>query len=421
MTASRRRSLSLRRRSLSLSKGHRPTGDRSGWLAVPLLLLAVAWNLRTVLAIVGASASQIEAELGSGGAVTGAVSTVFVLCAALAAPLASTASRRWNPWLVGLAGLSLIAFAHGLLWIGDLWWIWVAVGAGGAGAGLIGALTPALVAALLPDRAGLGIAVFMVGGSLGFYAASLSVPWSTTRGLPWTAASGLLGFVALSCAVAWLVAPSARRARTRGLIVEEAGASADHLVAPDRSARWMRALVAFLCVQSLSVFALIAWVAPSAEAAGATPTASANMLGLLSALQVISGVAFPMVAQRLRCAGALLVVSGAGVLLGSAVFLVLVVHLQQLAGGWLAVGLMALGHGGSFAMANFIVAARSRNSDEAVRFGAHMMLWSQLAGAAGPLLLGALRDLGGYPAMWWALTLIGGLQVACALVFTRWA
>lgn len=392
-------------------------GGRSGWLAAPLLLLVVAWNLRTVLAIVGTSAARIEADLGSGGAVTGAVSTVFVLGAALAAPLAGAASRRWSPWLVALLGLASISLAHGLLWLGDVRWIWLAVGIGGLGGGLIGAMTPALVAVLLPARAGLGVAMFMVGGSLGFYAASAAVAWAGVRGLPWTAASGLLGMVTLSCALAWLFAPSARRARVR---TPSRGGVTSGTVAGRPVPGWMWVLVAFLSVQSLSVFAIIAWVAPSVEAVGASATTSATMLGLFSALQVVSGVGLPLVAQRWQLSGACVAASAASVLGGTVLFAAGAVEQGHLGLGWPAVGLMALGHGGAFAMANYLVATLAGSQDDAIRFGSLMMLWSQLAGASGPLLFGLARDqLGGYSAVWW---LLGGIGLAMTVgAFWLWS
>ncbi|MGC4151999.1 MAG: hypothetical protein QM628_02820, partial [Propionicimonas sp.] len=179
---------------------------------------------------------------------------------------------------------------------------------------------------------------------------------------------------------------------------------------------WMRGLVVFLCLQTISVFSLIAWVAPSAEAAGASPSTAATMLGLLSALQVVSGVGLPLIAQRWQRSGLWVVISALAVLAGTVLFAIGVVQQHDVAGGWPAVTLMALGHGGSFAMANYLVAARAGGENDTIRFGALMMLWSQLAGALGPLLLGAVRDqAGGYPAVWWVLTGIAAAMLAGAL------
>lgn len=388
---------------------------RSSVLRAGALLLLVSWNLRTVLAIIGAASSQIEQDLGRGGAAVGAVSTVFVLLSALAAPVATALARRWGSLRVALLSLCLITLAHGLIAGWGAGQIWLAVAAAGLGGGMVGAITPALVSTLLPARAGLGVAVFMVGNSAGFYAASVAVAWTIERFAAWHLSAIPLGVVTLCCAAVWAGAvrlrrgsgyPSAAiRAASSGVAVRRAPVPA-----------WMRALVVFLCLQTISVFSLIAWVAPSAEAAGASASTAATMLGLLSALQVISGVGLPLIAQRWQRSGLWVVVSALAVLGGTALFAISVVHRQDVAGGWPAVALMALGHGGSFAMANYLVAARAGSENDAIRFGALMMLWSQLAGAAGPLLLGAVRDqAGGYPAVWWVLTGIGAVMLAGAL------
>ncbi|MCW5954027.1 MAG: MFS transporter, partial [Propionibacteriaceae bacterium] len=348
-------------------------------------------------------------------AVVGAVSTVFVLLSALAAPVAIALARRWGSLRVALLSLCLITLAHGLIAGWGAGQIWLAVAAAGLGGGMVGAITPALVSTLLPARAGLGVAVFMVGNSAGFYAASVAVAWTIERFAAWHLSAIPSGVVALCCAAVWAGVVRLRRgSRAPSATVRSASPGVAVRRAPVPA--WMRALVVFLCLQTISVFSLIAWVAPSAEAAGASASTAATMLGLLSALQVISGVGLPLIAQRWQRSGLWVVVSALAVLGGTALFAISVVHRQDVAGGWPAVALMALGHGGSFAMANYLVAARAGSENDAIRFGALMMLWSQLAGALGPLLLGAVRDqAGGYPAVWWVLTGIGAVMLAGAL------
>jgi CP family cyanate transporter-like MFS transporter len=385
------------------------------------LLLLVSWNLRTVLAIIGAASRQIEQDLGRGGVAVGAVSTVFVLLSALAAPLATSLAHRWGCLRVALLSLVLITFAQGLIAVWGAEQIWLAVAAGGLGGGMVGVITPALVSTLLPGRAGLGVAVFMVGNSAGFYAASVAVAWAVEHRALWHVSAVPLGVITLCCAAVWAVVV-VRARRDTGTPGTGPGSAA-----PGASSRrtpvppWMRALVAFLCLQTISVFSLIAWVAPSAEASGASAATAATMLGLLSALQVVSGVGLPLIAQRWRRSGAWVVASSLAVLSGTALFAISVVQAGDVASGWTAVTLMALGHGGSFAMANYLVAIRAGSETDAIRFGALMMLCSQLAGALGPLLLGAVRDLaGGYPAVWWTLTGMGLAMVVAALGLLGW-
>ncbi|MGC4153314.1 MAG: MFS transporter, partial [Propionicimonas sp.] len=184
---------------------------RSSVLRAGVLLLLVSWNLRTVLAIIGTASSQIEQDLGRGGAAVGAVSTVFVLLSALAAPVATALARRWGSLRVALLSLCLITLAHGLIAGWGAGQIWFAVAAAGLGGGMVGAITPALVSTLLPARAGLGVAVFMVGNSAGFYAASVAVAWTIERFAAWHLAAVPLGVVTLCCAAVWAVVVRLRR------------------------------------------------------------------------------------------------------------------------------------------------------------------------------------------------------------------
>lgn len=392
-----------------------------------VLIVLVSWNIRTLLAVVGAASSQIEAELGDGGAVTGTVSTVFVVLAALGAALAIPLTRRTNAWLVTGISLLVLLASQVLLAFGGSSVIWLAIGVGGFGAGVIASLTPAIVAALVPGRVGVGVGVYMAATAAGFFLGSVLVPWSTNAGHTWNAVAWwlvVLGGVSLAV---WLLAPMARKLRHTAVTAPDAVTTADALAPgipeelPGKRLfsgipRWVVVVIVYLAVQSMSIFALFAWLAPSFQSTGAALSAGAAALGLLSAFQVVSGLAMPVMAQRGFEPGRLALWSGVLVAVGSGIFWLLVVEGGSVSWSWIAVILIALGHGGAFAMANYIVAHLADTTDDAVRYGSLMMFVAQLAGAAGPLVLGAVRDAsGGYSVPWAMLTVVGLFMVAAAV------
>lgn len=401
------------------------------WLTGPALrafalIVIVSWNIRTMLAVVGAASSQIEAELGDGGAVTGTVSTVFVVLAAIGAAIAIPLTRATNAWFVTGLSLLVLLSSQALLGFGGTSVIWLVVGLAGLGSGVVASLTPAIVAALVPGHVGAGVGVYMAATAAGFYLGSVLVPWSTGAGAAWNSAAWwLLLLGGLSLAV-WILAPTARRLRHEAVTAPESVTTSDALVpaVPEELPgkrllshvpRWVVVLIVYLAVQSMSIFALFAWLAPSIESTGQPLAAGAAALGLVSAFQVVSGLAAPVLAQRGMEAGRLALWSAALVALGSGLFWLLIIEQGQGGWAWAAVVLIALGHGGAFAMANYIVAHLADTTDDAVRFGSLMMFAAQMAGAAGPIVLGAVRDAsGGYGAPWALLTLVGALMVGAA-------
>lgn len=385
-----------------------------------VLIFVVSWNLRTVIALIGSGASHIEESLRGGSALLGAISTAFVLAAALAAPIALWGIKRLSVWTLTVIALILICTAQVILVMTEPWGIWAAVVIAGLGSGTVGAVIPAIVGAIVPQRVGVGIAVFMIGGSAGFYAASLLVPVTVQTGRSWTAAAIPLVVLAGAILVVWLLAPGTEPLRTRN----------GHNTKGTRnkegpSPTWLKLLIGYLAFQSIAVFGQIAWVVPTLEHVGLTPTQSGTYLGLLSGLQVVSGIGLPVIAQRLQSmrfdiAGLLLLVSALLILLGALVLTLLVLRNGPAVWTAPAIVLLALGHGGAFAMANFMVATKAPSSAVAVRSGGLMMLWSQLAGALGPILFGTVKDqTGDFKTSWLIFVAMGTCQLLLALLIWR--
>lgn len=370
-------------------------------------IVLVAINLRTVLAALGSAGSLIEEELEGGGAIVGAVSSISALLLAMGAPLSIWLVQRRPLGAVVTGALVATGVALGLLSIATPVTIWAAAIVGGAAAGVLGSLLPAIVRAALPNRLELGIGAMVAatagGLSLGSVVVGVSIQlWST-----WMPATALLAVLAGAA----LLSTRTFRRLDRETVTEPRTSVWAVLREP-----WVRALTAFLAVQSGILFAQIAWLAPSLiSATGVSPTGAGAMLGVLSGLQVVTDITAPLLARRRHGIG-LMVVAGS-MLSIAGTLVVLLVLTGGIAGAVLVLGvaLLALGHGASFATANFAIARTSVSTRSAAVVGGVVMLVSQAVGALGPWAFGIVRDAtGGHAGSWTALLGLGAAQMAAA-------
>src|SRR5690606_31523504 len=142
-----------------------------------------------------------------------------------------------------------------------------------------------------------------------------------------------------------------------------------------RPPRWALVMNAFVAVQSCVLSAQIAGVAPTAEATATSATAGGAMLALFSALQVLAAVARAPYAHGRGRTGVMMAGAAVATALGTGGVLLAVASGSHAA--WWAVAAMSLGHGASFALANFAIAARSPEPASAARTGAVIMFASQ--------------------------------------------
>lgn len=390
------------------------------------LTFACSLSLRTVIAAIGAGSEELERELGGGGAVTGTASTILIAVTALGSPVALQVQRRLGRRVIVSAGLALTALAHvALLLAPPSWAVWAAVTTGGLGAGLLVTVLPAIVREMAPRHVGAGVGVIMIGGQAGFFFTSFAVPWAAEHAGSWRYSAIPLGLIALAGLVTWVVSPTVR-VGYRALPGAPALTMRAAFALP-----WVRVVTAYLAIQSVVVFGQVAWLVPTAASMGVPATQAGAMLAVFGAVQVVSGTAAPMLAQRLGALGPLCTASAGVLALGAGIT---VLTLQVATGGadgvspaspstgllWAAVITSGLGHGGAFALVNYAIADLSRDAREAVATGAAIMLTAQLAGSLGPVAVGALRDTSdGYVTPWLLLAALSLALVGLGAVTQR--
>lgn len=380
------------------------------------VLSLVAVNLRTVLGSFGAAGTALAEQLPGGGAAVGLTSSISIALIALGAPASAALTRRYGIDPTVLAALVTTGIALGLVSLEAQAATWAAAVLGGLAAGVLGALLPALAQTWLPQALGTAVGIMLAATSGGLAVASLTVASSLEATGSWSLATGVLAVLAVGAAATYGAA--ARRRPGHESSVPDKIERTEAAEQATRLPRWALVMTAFLAVQSFVLFAQIAWLAPTVEATGASATAAGAMLALFSALQVLAALATTHYAQRRGRTGVMMAGASVATALGTGGVLLAVASGSHAA--WWAVAAMSLGHGASFALANFAIAARSPEPASAARTGAVIMFASQGCGALGPVSVGILRDsAGGLTSAWLVLLALGLAQLAFALAYVR--
>jgi MFS transporter, CP family, cyanate transporter len=383
------------------------------------MVLLCALNMRTMLSAVGAAAVEIERSLGTGGLGTGMVSTGVVGLLALGSALAPRLDRRFGIRSLVSAALVLQILGFGSLLVPVPVTIWVAVSASGLGAGLLGAGLPSVVRALLPGHLGPGVSMVMIGSSGGIFLGSVVVSQLLVRDVSWRYAAVPLGLIAVAAVTVWTRSSAARLASQH----DDLGAQAPDLMGAFREP-WVRVLAVYLALQSVLLFACVAWLVPTLVGGGMPADRAGAMLAVFSVANLTGAVTAPLLAQRLGRI-AVLTVGSAGVTAMSLILFLWLAAMPETRPDQLpessalaaAVAGTALGLGASFSLVTFAVAHVPSDRRSALSAGSAILLVSLTAGALGPLLLGAARDLsGGYTAAW---AIMAALAVAQGVVGLR--
>lgn len=366
--------------------------DRSGSspvAPVPAVLLLtglvlVAVNLRTPLASVPPLVPTIEPALGLSGAAAGALTTLPVLCMGVFAPPAHRLAHRLGReatvgvalavLLVGLL-LRLAGSVPQLLFLGAL--------LGGVGIAVAGTVMPGIVKEFFAERSGTVtgwyLGAMMAGATA---AAALAVPLATVLG-SWQASLASWSVLVVIALVVWL--PLTRRVNEHA--GPSVGASARGLPWRSRTA-WL--VAGYLTGNSLLFYSLLAWLAPAYEDLGWPAARAGLLLAVFSTLQLVAALTVPAVADRMADRRPLF-----AVVVGLGLVAVAVLVLAPEAAPWATVAVLGFGLGGGFTLGLVLLVDYAPAPSASAGLSAMAFLVSYSFAAAGPLLLGALRDTSG--------------------------
>ncbi|WP_182885896.1 MFS transporter [Microbispora sp. H10885] len=423
-------------------------GYRGDVLLIVGFVLA-ALNLRPALAGVSPILPTILRDLGLGPAGGGAITTVMVGCLGLLAPAAPVLATRIGLDRTLLAGLLVLAAGVALRSADGVSALYGGAALAGAAIAVMNVVMPGLVKQHFPGRIGLFTGLYvsvMVGGAA--LASAVMVP--LTDGLGWRTAAGSAAPLALLAAALWAVvavrpgavrrtprvgadpapvapagsaevpaaenrragaratAPGVRRipATGEGQVPATGDGRAGgrpYLALLRARATWL--VAAFMGLQSLTFYVMLAWLPTIFQAAGLPAGQAGYLLGLTNLVQIPAALIVPLHAGRARSqvphvvAAMLLVIAGyAGLLLAPTT------------APWLWMVVLGLGQGAAIALALLVITVRAPDPASVTALSAVAQTGGYLLAALGPLAIGVLHEVSGG----WTVPLLAGLG-ACVV------
>jgi CP family cyanate transporter-like MFS transporter len=345
-----------------------------GFTLLGVVLLAL--NLRAAIAGLAPLLPDVRIDLGLASGTAGLLTTLPVLCFGLLSPFAALLGRR-----IGIEAallLAMLGIVAGSLvrTVPGFWWMVAGTAVVGAGITVGNVLVPSIVKQDFPDRQGpvtaLTTAALTGGAAL---AAAATAPLAHT-GLGWRGALLLVGGLAAVAAVAWL--PQLRHRHVAPMV--RLGGTAV-LRSP---ITWQ--LAVFMGMQSLTYYAVLAWLPTLLRDGGVSVAGAGWALALFNLLGIATAVAAPALAARRRdqrglalLACATWAVSLLGLLLLPSLYLL-----------WAALAGLAQGAGIGLALALLVL--RARTPESARDLSGAVQSVGYLLGSTGPVVLGVLHD-----------------------------
>ncbi|MHA6625212.1 CynX/NimT family MFS transporter [Pseudonocardia sichuanensis] len=368
----------------------RPAGPPAWWIGVAIVLVAA--NMRPAVVGVAPVLAEIQASEHLSGTTAGILTALPVLCFGLLAPVAPLLARRIGIERALLTALVVLCVGFVVRSSGPLAALFAGTVLVGAAIAVGNVLLPSLIKRDFAHRTGLMTGLYtmaITGGAT--LAAGITVPVARAAGLEWRGALLVWVLFAVLALLCWAprVARATRPARERGSRV--GGLWRDALA-------WQ--VTAYMGLQSLSYFAVTAWLPAVLVDRGFDPVTAGWMLSLTSAAGIVGATIAPMLATRGREQRALVVVvtaiAGLGLL---GVFAVTGVEVP-------AVVLLGGAQSAALGLSLTFVALRAPDTAHAAQLSGMAQSVGYVVAATGPFAVGALRDATGGWTMPFVLLLV---------------
>lgn len=378
---------------------------RDRWVTLGALLL-VAVNLRVAITSVSPVLAELRDDLGLSRGAAGLLTTLPIVCFGLVAPLAATLGRRLgNERALGWA---LVALVVGILVrsAGDVPALFAGTVLLGSAIALGNVLVPALVKQDLSEVSGPAMSLYTVCLTGGAAIAAAGTAGLASMGWTWRAALAAAALPALLAVVVFTLWAWRRGRSPRGTAVPALAVGQVAVVWRSRTA-WHLAL--FLAAQSTLFYSVLAWLPVLLQERGVSVGTSGLMLSTYNLLGIVGALAVPRLLRVGRDQRTVATVTMAGWIVGLAGLWALP--------GWYPLWSAFLGvvQGAGITVALTLVVLRARDSQVARELSGMVQTTGYLMAAAGPALVGSLRDgFGGWGPSFAVMIVVGFLSVLAA-------
>ncbi len=341
-------------------------------------ILLIAANLRAPITGVAPVLAMIQAGLDLGTAQAGLLTTLPLLAFALLSPVAPLLARRIGLERALFAALALIAGGVALRSVGPLGCLYGGTAVIGAGIALGNVLLPSLLKRDFPARIATVTSAYALTMGVAAAVASATVfPLATHLG--WRGALAAIVVLPLAALVTWL--PQLAR-----------HSAAPAAVAPGRPV-WRSALAwqvtLFMGLNSFIYYVMIGWLPSVLASSGHSATEAGSLHGVMQLASAFSGLLVGPVVQRMKDQRAAAV--GVSLLLSAGIL-----GLMR-EPGWalLWVACFGFGSGACLILSLSFMGLRTHGPAQAAALSGMAQSVGYLLAAAGPPLVGLLRDLSG--------------------------
>lgn len=380
----------------------RATARPAVWLMLGIILVAL--NLRPSMAAVGPLLSAIRGDVPLSFSLAALLTLLPVMAMGLAMFFGMAVSQRLGEQRTVLLSLLIIGVATlSRLFLDSAGGLIASAVLAGIGIALIQALMPALIKSRFPDNVALCMGLYVTSIMGGAALAASFAPWVMVETGNWRAGLAVWAVLALLAIPVWWTTRATSPDTIRTVVRKEFFFT--------NSRAWLLAI--FFGLGTASYTCVLAWLAPYYVEKGWSEQNAGLMLGFLTAMEVISGLVVPAIANRSRDRRLVL-----GALLGLIIagFLGLILSPQHLSLLWPC--LLGLGIGGLFPMSLIVSLDHLEEPQRAGGLTAFVQGIGYLIAGLSPLMAGVVRDrLGSFEWAWWSLTAVMALMLLMVLRF----
>jgi CP family cyanate transporter-like MFS transporter len=380
----------------------RATARPALWLMVSIILVAL--NLRPSMAAVGPLLSAIRGDIPLSFSLASLLTMLPVMAMGLAMFFGIGVSQRLGEQRTVVLSLLIIGLATASrLFLDSAAELIVSAIAAGVGIALIQALMPALIKSRFSDNVAVCMGLYVTSIMGGAAIAASFAPLVMTQTGSWRTGLAIWAALAVLALLFW----TAQRKTT--LTLPAQARRGESFFANSRA--WLLAI--FFGLGTASYTCVLAWLAPYYVEKGWSEQNAGLLLGFLTAMEVLSGLLTPAIANRSRDRRLVLVVLLGLIMAG---FCGLILSPQHLSLLWPC--LLGLGIGGLFPMSLIVSLDHLDNPQRAGRLTAFVQGIGYLIAGLSPLIAGLIRDqLGSFEWAWWSLTGVMALMIVMVLRF----
>jgi CP family cyanate transporter-like MFS transporter len=379
-----------------MMENFRATARPAVWLMLAIMLVAL--NLRPSMAAVGPLLSAMRTDIPLSFSVASLLTMLPVMAMGLAMFFGLGISQRLGEQRTVLLSLLIIAVATlSRLFIDSAAQLIASAVLAGIGIALIQALMPALIKSRFTDNVALCMGLYVTSIMGGAALAASLAPLVMVQTGSWRSGLSIWAILALLALAFWW--SQRRQLSSRVTAITGKDSFFTH------SRAWLLAI--FFGLGTASYTCVLAWLAPYYVEKGWSEQNAGLLLGFLTAMEVISGLVVPAIANRSRDRRVILM---ALLILIVAGFCGLILSPQTYSLLWPC--LLGLGIGGLFPMSLIVSLDHLDNPQRAGGLTAFVQGIGYLIAGLSPLMAGVIRDrLGSFEWAWWSLTAVMGVML----------